>query len=112
MDYLSVFICPFLIFPDRASSSTNRNPFSKTPFRPRSTPSQPRSMDYDITPPSVIPKQQLRKNMIKQEMDEESVEPARKVRRSEVIVKEEPKDETEEFTEKSEDQKHGFGKIR
>ena len=66
-----------------------------------------------MTPPSVIPKQRLqaRKTIVKREMGTEQVEPAKKQKRSEVVIKEEPIDvEIEEFSEMTEDQGHGFGK--
>ncbi|XP_022101936.1 DNA polymerase alpha catalytic subunit-like [Acanthaster planci] len=94
------------------SPSSNRNPFSRTPTRPHPSPSQPRNAEYNMTPPSVIPKQrpQARKTIVKREVDIELVEPSKKQKRSEVIIKEEPKDEVEieEFSEMTEDQGHGF----
>ncbi|XP_038050658.1 DNA polymerase alpha catalytic subunit-like [Patiria miniata] len=92
------------------SPSTNRNPFSKTPTRPHPSTSQPRSVDYDMSSPAIIPKQrpQGRQTIVKREMDPETEEPAKRHKRSEVVIKEEPKDEIEEFSEMSEDQGHGF----
>ena len=94
-------------------SSTSRNPFSKTPTRPRPSPSQPRNMGYDATPPTAIHKQRppVRKMVVKREPEEDYVEPAKKVKRSEVVVKEEPMEEIEEYSEVSHDQNHGFGKT-
>ncbi|XP_071798357.1 DNA polymerase alpha catalytic subunit-like [Asterias amurensis] len=99
--------------PTSGMSSTSRNPFSKTPTRPHPSPSQPRNMGYDATPPTAIHKQRppVRKMVVKQEPEEDYVEPAKKVKRSEVVVKEEPMDEIEEYSEVSHDQKHGFENV-